>query len=187
MIYIYIIQCTYNKYFVYRSKCNDLNLQYFKCNRCEWTNTYIPILIVDIINNCDMFDEDKYVKIYMKKYGIDNVRGGTYIDINLSQQSIIFLNKELNRCILKTIKCANCDQHGHQYSKCPNIYDYDLIDRDKCQTVLHNNYSYYSIDDSEYSGYDSYINETIDNSSLIKKNNNCISFFKSIFKNKNHI
>lgn len=188
MIYIYIVQCLSDKYFVYRSKCSDLNLQHFKTNRCNWTNKYIPLVIIDIINNCDMFDEDKYVKIYMKKFGIDNVRGGTYIDIILTKNCLLYLNKELNRCLLKTVKCANCDQHGHQYSKCPNIYDYDLLDRNRCQTVLNNiNYSYCSLNDSEYSIYDDDYNPTIDSFIIQNNKKTCKGFFKSLFKNKNHI
>jgi hypothetical protein len=37
-----------------------------------------------IIKNCSSFDEDKYVKEYIAKYGIDKVRGGSYVTNDLT-------------------------------------------------------------------------------------------------------
>ena len=42
---------------------------------------YKPIEIVEIIPNCDNYDEDKYTKIYMDKYGVDKVHEGSYCTI----------------------------------------------------------------------------------------------------------
>ena len=61
-----------------------------------------PIKIIETITNCDNFDEDKYVKIYASKYGIDNVRDGSYSKIYLDNDHKKLLNNELRvACLWK--------------------------------------------------------------------------------------
>ena len=59
------------------------------------TKKYKPLQIEKIYENASPFDEDKFVKEYMDKYGIDKVRGGTYINEILTDNQIINLKKEL--------------------------------------------------------------------------------------------
>ena len=85
---IYVLQCENGKYYV--GKTVDLYQRFhnhFTGNGCVWTKKYKPIDIEEIIKNCDDFDEDKYTKQYMFKYGFNNVRGGSYcqIDLNIAQ------------------------------------------------------------------------------------------------------
>ena len=57
---------------------DTLLAQHFNFNGSAWTKKYKPIRLVKLIPNCDKYDEDKYTKKYMGKYGINNVRGGAY-------------------------------------------------------------------------------------------------------------
>lgn len=51
----------------------------------------------------------------MKKYGIDNVRGGNYSGLYLSKETISFLEKEIYH---SDNLCFNCKTHGHYSNQC---------------------------------------------------------------------
>ena len=88
MFNIYILLCNNNKYYVGKTK-NNINkrlTQHFNGTGSLWTKKYKPIELIEEINNCDEFDEDKYVKKYMSIYGIDNVRGGSYSQLEITEE-----------------------------------------------------------------------------------------------------
>lgn len=53
---------------------------HFISNGSSWTKKYIPIKVIELIPDCDDYDEDKYTLKYMQKYGINNVRGGSFVN-----------------------------------------------------------------------------------------------------------
>ena len=61
---------------------------HFNGRGSEWTQRYKPISEVDRLSGCDPFDEDKYTLQYMLKYGITNVRGGSYSQIELDEHQM---------------------------------------------------------------------------------------------------
>ena len=46
---------------------------------------YKPIKILELLSDCDNFDEDKY--------GINNIRGGTFCEIKLSKDNLETIKK----------------------------------------------------------------------------------------------
>lgn len=118
MTSLYILELTNNKYYIGTTKrlLNYRVLEHFSESGSEWTRKYKPLKVLDIKDNVDQYDEDKYTKIYMNKYGIDNVRGGSYVSIVLPKYQIQSLEKEL-----KTInnQCFTCGQPGHYSVNCP--------------------------------------------------------------------
>ena len=116
---IYVLKLEGGKYYVGRT--NKKVVQRFKEHingkGSAWTRKYKPIKILDVILNRDKFDEDKITKQYMEKYGIENVRGGTYCKITLSNETIKMITTELNGA---TDKCYNCGEVGHYEQNCPN-------------------------------------------------------------------
>ena len=44
--------------------------------------------MIEILSNCDDYDEDKITRQYMDKYGINNVRGGSVVSVNLDKSMI---------------------------------------------------------------------------------------------------
>lgn len=114
---IYVLQCEKNRYYIGKTDRPLLDRieEHFNRNGSQWTRKYRPIKVVEQIPNADEFDEDKYTKKYMKKYGIDKVRGGTYTQLELPEYSIMALEKEL--CSASDL-CFRCSRPGHFAGQC---------------------------------------------------------------------
>lgn len=129
---IYVLQCVKSRYYVGKTNrhVNERLADHFKDNGSEWTRMFKPIKMVEIIRNADEFDEDKITKKYMKTYGIDKVRGGTYTSIILPNYQIMSLEREL--CSASDL-CFRCNRKGHFASSCyANTYsDGSHIDDDE--------------------------------------------------------
>ena len=67
--------------------------------------------------DCDDFDEDKYTLKYMSKYGVDNVRGGSFCQTTLSRENI----NTIERMISSSNDCCHfCGEKGHFIGRCSN-------------------------------------------------------------------
>lgn len=115
---IYILKCIENKYYIGKStKDIERIIEHFSGNGSAWTQIYKPIEVIETIEDADSFDEDKYTKQYMSKYGIDNVRGGSYSQINLDKLTKDFLENEINSSM---DRCHRCGRQGHFMNSCNN-------------------------------------------------------------------
>ena len=120
---IYILKCQHDKFYIGKSKnIENRIVEHFQQCGSIWTNLHKPIKVVDIIKNADSFDEDKYTKIYMAKYGIDNVRGGSYVQITLDDTTRKYLEKEINSTY---DYCHRCGRTDHFIGKCNAEYHID--------------------------------------------------------------
>jgi hypothetical protein len=116
MTCIYILKLQYNKYYIGKTNNKKFRLkQHFNTNGSSWTKKYKPINIHQIIPDCDDFDEDKWTINYMKKYGINNVRGGTFCQLKLSDEYKNIINKMINSA---ENKCYKCGENGHFANQC---------------------------------------------------------------------
>src|SRR5579872_1631 len=116
MISIYILELENNKFYVGKTKELNFRLeQHFNGSGSTWTQQYKPIKVLDIKKNCDNFDEDKYTLKFMSEHGINNVRGGSFCEINLSNDNKKTIIKMLNG---SNDKCYICGMKGHFANKC---------------------------------------------------------------------
>ena len=117
MVVVYILRLENDKYYVGKSFDPDKRInQHFNGFGSEWTRKHKPIEVVELITDCDQFDEDKYTRKYMSLYGIDNVRGGAFVKLELSENE-----KEMLKNVIKGTKnqCFKCGNYGHFVNKCP--------------------------------------------------------------------
>lgn len=115
---IYVLKLEKDKYYIGKSSNPNIRIdKHFSNNGSSWTQKYKPISVIEIINDVDDFDEDKYTLKYMAKYGIENVRGGSFCEIYLTSQNkktiVKMLNTAKNQCFI-------CDSPDHFANDCTN-------------------------------------------------------------------
>ena len=154
MVFIYVLQLKENKWYIGKTETSKFRIDtHFDSAGSEFTKKYPPQEIYQIIPECDKYDEDKYVKKYMDKYGIDNVRGGTYCRLELTNNEKEVIQKELwganDLCFL----CGG----DHFVKDCPNnkqveeleeeyIIDDKLLKTIKQDRITNNNSPNWGID-----------------------------------------
>ncbi len=128
MVSIYVLKLESNKFYIGKTN-NDPEVRFAQhCDeaRCtEWMKMYKPIEIIKTYKDCDDFDEDKHTLKYMSKYGIDNVRGGSFCEVNLPQDNISTIKKMIRG---SNNRCFTCGSNEHFANKCNAPKDTHLDD-----------------------------------------------------------
>lgn len=111
---IYVLKCKKGKYYVGKTNktVQERLAEHKKGRGSAWTRLYPPIEIVEAIESKSEFDEDNVTKKYMKKYGINNVRGGSYSSIELPPHNLIA------EFCTSDDSCFNCGKKGHFVDNC---------------------------------------------------------------------
>jgi predicted GIY-YIG superfamily endonuclease len=113
---IYVLKLQGGKYYV--GKSQDVigrYQQHMNGEGSSWTKKYKPISLVESKDGVSPFEEDKVVKEYMAKYGIESVRGGSYVTEELSDFHIDALKMEIRGA--KDL-CTQCGRKGHWIKDC---------------------------------------------------------------------
>jgi len=89
--------------------------QHLNGSGSAWTRKYKPVLLEKILENVSPLEEDKVTKEYMTKYGVDRVRGGSYVEIELDD-----VQKEAVQCEIWAANglCSRCGRGGHFVKDC---------------------------------------------------------------------
>ena len=118
---IYILKLEKNKYYVGTSF--DVRTRYNQHkdgSGSSWTSKYRPIRILEVKKLTGIHRENNETEDLMKKYGIDNVRGGDYCQIKLPDHIRMTLEHKING----KSGCYNCGETDHYAKDC----DYESED-----------------------------------------------------------
>jgi len=111
MVFIYILKLQAGKYYVGKTTNPSFRLdKHFNGDGSAWTKKYAPINVIELIPDCDDYDEDKYTKIWMDKYGVANVRGGSFVSLRLDDSTVNHLEQMSNGT---NDNCFECGIFGH--------------------------------------------------------------------------
>jgi cellular nucleic acid-binding protein len=132
---LYVLKLEKGKWYV--GKSADIMKRYQQHlggSGSAWTSKYSPISLVESKPITSPHDENNVTKDYMKKYGVENVRGGSYSQIVLDESTISVLENEF---IGNTNKCFKCGLAGHFTNRCKTkveeeefVYGCDYCDRE---------------------------------------------------------
>lgn len=121
MSHIYILALEDKKYYVGQTNNPQLRIeQHHEGSGACWTIKYKPIKILQIRPSTGPFDENNTTKELMIKYGIDQVRGGSYCTEHIDKTEKELLQKELwgvANC------CIRCGKKDHYISECRKRVD----------------------------------------------------------------
>jgi hypothetical protein len=116
MISIYALKLEGGKYYVGKTRSINFRLQsHANGIASEWTKAHRPVKLVRVWKNCDDYDEDKYTIMYMKRYGIQNVRGGSFATRVLDDDTVRHLEKMING---SKDRCFKCGKSSHFARDC---------------------------------------------------------------------
>jgi predicted GIY-YIG superfamily endonuclease len=149
---IYILKLEHGCYYV--GKTNNIEKRINQHKNGEgalWTKIHKVISTDKIIHNCSSFDEDKEVKQYMDKYGINKVRGASYVTKDLTEEQYKFLTEAIRGA---NDACTRCGRKNHFIKDCyakidinnniidEYIYSCDICNKefdDENQCIIHMN------------------------------------------------
>lgn len=130
MVNIYILSLVHNKYYVGRTSNPLMRIDmHFEGIGSQWTSLHKPINVYKFYTNCDLYDEDKYTIMMMGMFGIENVRGGSFSQVQLSSRDISFISKMIDNANDKCFICSS----SHFIKECPFAFVHDCF----LQNILH--------------------------------------------------
>jgi predicted GIY-YIG superfamily endonuclease len=116
---LYVLELEGKK--IYVGKTDDLIKrweQHTSGHGSVWTKKHKPLRILECRPLKDEHDENNTTKDYMKKRGVENVRGGAYSSITLSRPMVDTLNHEMRA---NADACYKCHLPGHFADRCPAV------------------------------------------------------------------
>jgi hypothetical protein len=138
-MHIYVLKLTNDKYYI--GETDNIEKTYenhFMGYENTWTKKYKPICVIELIKKKCYMKLNNYVIDYMYYYGVDNVSGGDYID--LDELQIKLLQKYVWN---KNKKCTRCGKNNHLVCKeFTDIYNKKIVDNSDSE-------SYESTSDSD--------------------------------------
>lgn len=118
MVNIYVLKLREGKYYIGRTNDSERRAsEHYFGDICSswWVKKYGYVEMIENIRG-DVWDEDKYVIKYMCKYGIDNVRGGSFSQAEINENERNVIEKMFRNA---SDMCFGCGEKGHFVKFCP--------------------------------------------------------------------
>ena len=120
MVNVYVLELKQNKYYVGKT---DHTLQRFnqhmRKNGAKWTKKYPVIDLYDFHPRMKSSDENRITREMMRKFGVANVRGGSWTKVNMTKDEIRRLESKLkHKPSVSTKSCTRCGRDSHTKAKC---------------------------------------------------------------------
>jgi predicted GIY-YIG superfamily endonuclease len=117
---IYAIECQDG--YIYVGESDNPDARYLEHKNgtehaSEFCKRHKPIRQLEVFDKTTPYDETNLTKDYMKKFGIDKVRGGPYTQLELDKSTKDVLEREF---LSESNKCYNCGNSGHFIKQCPS-------------------------------------------------------------------
>ena len=146
MVHIIILQLENDCYFIYKTEDILFNINKYNNNYNIFTIKHKPIRLYEFKENCNIYELDLTVKIYMNKFGINNVRGGSYSELELSIEQINILKKELELINNNDLNNNDLNNNHLNNNLINNVYNNNIIfinDKILKKPVILHNYIWY--------------------------------------------
>lgn len=114
---LYVLQLESGKYYCGKTtRPSERYKEHIAGEGAAWTKKFKPTKMVELRALKGPHDETNTTKDLMKKYGVDNVRGGAYTTVMLDDATKAVLERELRS---NTDVCFKCGLNGHFANRCP--------------------------------------------------------------------
>lgn len=112
---MYVLKLENGKYYVGSTRAFIERLNQHLIGGTSYTSKNHVVDVVEVRSNAAPHDENMIVKEYMRKFGINNVRGGAYSNAELTASQVENLQAEINH---DAGNCMYCGNPGHMMNKC---------------------------------------------------------------------
>ena len=121
MVNIYVLKLKSGKYYVGKTNHTFQRFsQHQTGSGAKWTKKYPVVDLFAFHHGMKDSDENKITIQMMKKYGVKNVRGGSWTKVNMTQNEINKLESKIKK--RRTVKrkksksCSRCGRSSHTVS-----------------------------------------------------------------------
>jgi hypothetical protein len=94
---LYFVSLENEKVFIFSSMEHEEDAILKECAEFEFAKVNTPICIIFSVTGISPDEIDENVELFMKEFGIDSVRGGSYLDVVLSPDVFQSLAQSLNQ------------------------------------------------------------------------------------------
>lgn len=115
--YVYVLKLEFGKWYVGRS-IDPMSrfLTHFDAGGSAWTRKYAVVQVHEVRPMTSHLEEDHVTEEYMSLHGIENVRGGSYCQLELPEMVVDFLERKL---LHADDLCVRCGAADHYVANCP--------------------------------------------------------------------
>ena len=125
MVNIYILELKGGKYYVGKTNHTFQRFnQHTNHNGSKWTKKHPPVDLYDFHRDMKDADENRITIQMMRKFGVKNVRGGSWTKVNMTEQEIAKLERKITRGVRRKPRrtqnkgCSRCGRTSHTAKSC---------------------------------------------------------------------